>query len=132
MNEYRRSGGTENNLIDKILTDALAKKGEKPLEFLSDIENFSRQSGVTPNQLRNLYDIVVGIESKNKDDARQKLAKLRIMLEYAWNRKTIKPNFYLPVKALIEDIMHSADEKRLEDFKETMEAIVAYSKNREK
>lgn len=106
----------------------LKKLDSDKIGFLGDVEIFTAECRITQSQLRNLYDIIVSIEPSEKEESRKKLVKARIMLEYAMKRNQIPSHFYSPVKCLIEDLLKSSDSKRLDDFRQLMEAIVAYSK----
>ena len=66
------------------------------------------------------------------EESRRTLAKARIMLEYANKRGTLndRGRFYGPMKDLLEDLIKNASSERVENFKQLMEAIVAYSKKR--
>lgn len=102
------------------------------LKFLEEIENFTKNINITSNQLRNLYDIVVNMNIEDSKDVEKKLLKLRITLEYAYRRETIKDNnFYYCMKEAIEDtLQNSKDLNKVNNFLQMFESIVAYSKVR--
>ena len=103
------------------------------VKFLKEIENFAKLK-ITSSQLRNLYDPLVDMNFKNNSEVEQRLLKLRIMLEYAYKRKTIKDdNFYNCMKEVIEDtIQNSRDQKIVGNFLQMFESIIAYSKEKER
>jgi CRISPR type III-A-associated protein Csm2 len=100
------------------------------LQFLKEIEEFTRNINITQNQLRNLYDIIVDLNIENTDEIDKKLLKLRILLEYAHKRSSIKDKiFYLCMKEVIEDTLKNKNNKnKVNNFLQMFESIIAYSK----
>jgi CRISPR type III-A-associated protein Csm2 len=100
------------------------------LQFLKEIEEFTKNINITQNQLRNLYDIIVDLNIENTDEIDKKLLKLRIVLEYAYKRSSIKDkNFYLCMKEVIEDTLKNKNNKsKVNNFLQMFESIISYSK----
>ena len=125
--ERNENGGPIDDLFFVKLRDWLSN--DKP-KFLEEIEKNKDYFSVSSSQLRNIYDIVVDMNTENSSDVQKKLLKARIILEYAHKRGLLgqEKHFYNAMKTVMEDTLKSGNRQKVENFLQLFEAIIAYAK----
>ncbi|MEM4396938.1 MAG: type III-A CRISPR-associated protein Csm2 [Candidatus Woesearchaeota archaeon] len=102
------------------------------LKFIEELEKKIKSFSITTSQLRKFYDMIFEVsDDANDEEKKAILYRMRILLEYAKGRRTIDENReYKFFKQLIEETMKNID--KFELFKESFEAIVAFSKDKKR
>ena len=134
-NQYDRRSVQRNEISvsERLDVGLILDSGmEKTEDFIKEAENFASDPKITTNQLRDLYDLVIILRDIPADSAKRQIAKILIKLEYAYRRQSIKSQeFYNKFKHLLETLLKSSDDKKkVRNFIDFMEAVVAYSKDK--
>ena len=61
--------------------------------FLNLAKKFANDSRISTNQLRDLYELILGL-GKEKTETKRQIAKILIKLEYSFRRNSIPKKFY--------------------------------------
>ena len=130
--QSNRSNFQRNSELMNLDADLILNSGLEDTEkFLKHAEEFALKSGISTNQLRDLFDLIRPLKDNSDVKAKQQIAKILIKLEYAFRRKSILPPFYFPIKPVLELLLKSSDDaKKRGNFVDFMEAVVAYSKDK--
>lgn len=136
-NNYRNNAQRSNFVNRKEENEYPLKDVERILDceskdydfFIKEAENWANieRQKETPNQIRNFYDDLI-LTIKEDETAKSDIGRLKIMLAYAKGRKNIKTTFFENMNALSEGLMKNPSKNRIKNFKNFLEAYVAYTK----
>lgn len=126
----RRPQRSEPREMVRLDVNLILSSGEENTEpFLKEADRFAKNSGITTNQLRDLYDLILDLKQNGNDLPKRQIAKILIKLEYAFRRRNIPNDFYYGIKPVLEALLRNSDDKsKITNFVDFMEAVVAYSK----
>jgi len=120
----------------KIFKDK--KDGEDYKEYIKEIERITKNLEISTTKLRKLFEIVESIrddlkrENSDKDAEKkilEKLLKFRVILEYLKNKEK-DHKYYFILKEVVDYVINDPNKKNYKTFVDTMEAIIAFSKNK--